>query len=172
MIACAALWPGPGGVSLRLLLDKKVNGSASSSLSLSASESEFVTALMPFLIMRLLELVELMGTLESVDVDEKDSAGGRGGASGSLNTGGEMRGEVISAASTVLDWEEVGLLYAGFDSAAPSICTSWELFLGAPIGNGREGDHTSTSFELLGCVLLPLALSLFGVGGASSGFTL
>jgi hypothetical protein len=116
-----------------------VDGSASSSLSLSAlPESELVTTLIPFFTIRLLELEELIGTLDNVDIDEKDAAGGLSVASFvGGGGGGGRRGDGISTAfSTVVG-----------DAASPQL-VELKLLLGGP--SLFDGDDEPLRLEGLG----------------------
>ena len=119
----------PGGVSFRFLRTTNVEGSARSSLSLSAlPESEFVTALIPPFTTLLLELWELIGTLDSVVVEENEVVADRVAASCfSCGEGGGIRGGISTACISLC--VAVGeLIWMVASSAAPLKCCAPDRF--------------------------------------------
>lgn len=154
---------GGGGVIFRFLWIKKVLGSAKSSL-LSSPESELVTALMPSFIILLLELEEVVGTLDKADVEENEVVGGGcgsssdcsaaasfGGSGSRVNCGGASGGRrdgdgdgISTAFNVLLVAELLGVLASGVSSDSSSVCESADLFWGVTfcgvfLGDGRVG---------------------------------
>jgi hypothetical protein len=109
---------------------------------------------MPSFVTRLLELDELIGTLDNVEIEENDADGARSGASlGGCGGGRGKEGEEISTAFRVLVCEELGLLTMGLRSALPSICPTWFGFCGVLVG--KRLVVGGASLGLAGLVSLP-----------------
>jgi hypothetical protein len=112
-----------------------------------------VTAFIPSFITRRLELDELNGALDNVEIEENDADGARSGASlGGCVEGRGKGGEGISTAFRVLVCEELGLLTKGLRSALPSLGVTWVGFCGVLVG--KRLVVGGTSLELAGLVSL------------------